>query len=426
MSLRDLAVLIFVIICIGAAARKAWYGVLSLAIFSYMNPHAYAWGFVRDLPLYQILFIVVAVKTFLSQDRQPIPRDWRIPAFFILWAYFLFTTTQAYMPTLAWEKLWFVSKVYIPFIFTLVLINTREKLYYLIITIAASIGLLAAKGGIFAILHGFSFRIYGPPGTQFEENNAFAIAVIMTIPLLILWMRETTHKHLKRAIMVAIPLCFASAISSWSRGALIATAVLLLLLIWHSKRKYLALPLLALGLYLAYVNLPEEWFQRMYTLETYEQDASAMGRINTWKDGWNHTLKHPFTGAGFEGWRWVTRKDWHSSIVEMFSEHGFIAFGIWFSMIIGTLVNLTLLPRKTRDIPGLEWVANYSYMLRASLITYLVGTLFLGLSYWDFLYHLIFISVLVKQFALEELEEARQKQQQAPTPSADAVSPAAA
>jgi hypothetical protein len=33
----------------------------------------------------------------------------------------------------------------------------------------------------------------------------------------------------------------------------------------------------------------------------------------------------------------------------------------------------------------------------------MVGTAFLGLSYWDLLYHLIFIAVLVKKFALEEL-----------------------
>ena len=44
-------------------------------------------------------------------------------------------------------------------------------------------------------------------------------------------------------------------------------------------------------------------------------------------------------------------------------------------------------------------------MLRLSLIAYCVGTLFLGLSYWDILYQLIFIAVLVKQFALREMEQ---------------------
>jgi O-antigen ligase len=132
-----------------------------------------------------------------------------------------------------------------------------------------------------------------------------------------------------------------------------------------------------------------------------------MGRIEAWKDGWSHTLEHPFVGSGFEGWRFVTMRDWHSSYVEMFSEHGFIAFALWLSLILGTVINLTNLPKKTRGVEGMEWVTNYCFMLRASLICYMVGTAFLGLSYWDLLYHLIFIAVLLNKFVLEELAQKR-------------------
>jgi probable O-glycosylation ligase (exosortase A-associated) len=181
--------------------------------------------------------------------------------------------------------------------------------------------------------------------------------------------------------------------------------VLTLVLIWNSKRKFLIIPVFIVGAYVAFQVLPEEWFGRMHTIETYQEDRSAMSRIETWEHGWYHTLAHPFIGAGFEGWQAVSKRDWHSSFVEMFSEHGFVAFGLWLALILGTLLSLTRLPRKTRDVEGMEWVKNYSYMLRASLIAYMVGTAFLGLSYWDLLYHLIFISVLVKKFALEELAE---------------------
>ncbi len=410
MGLRDLFVLLFTLGCIGLSMRKAWYGVLVLAIFSYLNPHAYAWGFVRTFPLYQILFIVVAAMTFLSKERQRIPNDWRIPAFYLLWFYFLITTTQAYLPEIAWQRFWFVSKIYLPFIFTLILINSREKLFYLIITIATSIGIVAVKGGIFAAFSGFSYRVYGPPTTQFYENNAFAIAVLIAIPLLVLWYKETKHKYIKYGIFFAVPLCYMSAISSWSRGALITMAVVTIVLLWHSKRKYFFIPVFLICAFYSTQFLPDEWFGRMATLETYEEDSSAMGRIEAWKDGWYHTLSHPFVGAGFEGWRVVTRRDWHNSSVEMFSEHGFVAYGIWISLILGTIVSLTRLPRMVRGTPGMEWVANYSYMLRASLIAYFVGTTFLGLSYWDILYHLIFISVLLKKFALEEYESIMQQQ----------------
>jgi len=360
---------------------------------------------VRTLPAFHILFLIVAFSTFFTKEKQPIPKDWRIIVFILLYIYFFITTTQAYYFNYAWEKFIFNTKVFLPFIFTLILINTREKLYYLIITIGGSIGFLAIKGGIFALLTGFSSRVYGPPGTMFFENNAFAVAVLISIPLLLIWRQQSPNQWIKKGILFSIPIIYACSISSWSRGALLTMVALTFMLIWHSNKKYLALPVALIGLGYAVQHLPEKWISRMHTLETYEEDASAMSRILVWQDGWNHTLEHPFLGAGFEGWRHVSIRDWHSSYVEMFSEHGFIAFGLWLSLLLGTLVSLTQLPKLTMHIESMNWVKNYCFMLRTSLICYMVGALFLGLSNWDLLYHLIFISVLVKKFALEELEE---------------------
>ena len=401
--MRDYVVLIFLTGCIYAALKKPWLGVLSLAVFSYLNPHAYAWGFVRSLPVYYVLFLVVAFRTFTAKDKDSIPKDWRISVFILLWIYFAITSTQAYFPDIAWQRFWFITKIYLPFFFTLVLINTRFKLYCLVVTIAASIGIVAVKGGLFAILHGFSARVYGPPDTQFAENNAFAVAMLICIPLLLIWQRETCNSLFKKGILLAIPIIYAASLCSWSRGALITMTVLTFMLILNSKNKLLAIPLVLVGAFFVKDYLPQEWFGRMHTLETYQEDSSAMSRIQAWTDGWNHTLEHPFVGAGFDGWREVTQRDWHSSYVEMFSEHGFIAFGLWLSLIVGTLISMTTLPKKTFQVEGMEWVANYCFMLRASLICYMVGTAFLGLSYWDLLYHLIFIAVLVKKIALEEL-----------------------
>jgi len=403
--MRDIAVLAFLVGCIGITLWRPWLGVICLAVFSYLNPHEYAWGFITTFPVYLVMFIVAFLAMLTSRDRQAIPRDWRITVFYMLWFYFLLTTLNAVVPWAAWPKLIEVSKIYLPFILTLLLINTREKLYYLIITIASSIGLVAVKGGIWAIGTGFSNRVYGPPKSQFYGNNEFAIATLMIIPLLILWRRETRSQWVNFGLMAAIPLCFASALSSWSRGALLTLAVLAAVLIWDSKRKYLAIPLMIIGAYLAIGQLPEEWFGRMGTIQTYQEDSSAMGRIQVWKDGYRYALFHPLLGAGFEGWRYVTVRDWHSSYIEVLAEHGFIAFAMWLSLLFGSIISLTRLNIRTRRFPEMAWVKNYTTMLRASLIAYAAGTVFLGLSYWDIFYHMVFISVLVKKFAEEEMAE---------------------
>jgi putative inorganic carbon (hco3(-)) transporter len=404
--MRDIAVLMLLLGAVAMALRAPWYGVLALAVFGYLNPHRYAWGFSTELPVYQVLFIAVGVSFLIqNKDRQPIPSDWRVPAFYALWAYFVVTTLDAINPAAATPMLVKVSKIYLPLIFTLLLINTREKLFYLIITIAASIGLIAVKGGIFAFATGFAYRVQGPDGTHFAGNNEFAVATLMAIPLVILWRRETTNHTLRLALTGVIPLMFASAISSQSRGALVTMVALVPLLLWHSKRKYLAVPVLALGLVAAAAVLPETWFGRMQTIETYQDDASAMGRIQAWRDGIAYALANPLTGGGFDSWAWITEREWHSAYVEALAEHGFVGLLLWLSLLYGTIWSLTRLPRLTRHIPEMKWVSNYSYMLRASLVAYAAGSLFLGITYWDLLYHLIFIAVLVKKFALEELAE---------------------
>ncbi len=403
--MRDIAVLIWLLAAIGVTLRRPWLGVLALATLSYMNPHAFAWTFMRSFPVYMTLFVVVCFAFVISKDKAPLPRDWRIPAFVCLWVYFLFTTLNAVVPWAAWPKLVEVSKIYLPLFFTLKLIDSREKLYYLIITIAGSFGLIATKGGIWALGTGFAHRVYGPTGTQYGNNNEFAIATIMAIPLLILWRRRAPQRWVQLGLTAAIPLCVASAVSSWSRGALLALGVTGLVILWHSKRKYLIAPILAAALIAAPQFIPDEWFGRMDTIQTYEEDASAMSRIETWIDGIQYAVRHPLTGAGFEGWRYVSMRDWHSSYVEILAEHGFIAFGIWLSLMFGSIWTLTWLPRRTRAVEGMDWVPDYCYMVRASLLAYGAGTAFLGLAYWDIFYHLVFITVLIKQFALRELAQ---------------------
>lgn len=402
--MRDIIVLLFLIYLIFDSIKTPWHSVLALAIFGYMNPHAFAWGFVRSLPVYFILFLISFGLYLKEKDKQSIFFDWRVKFFIILWCYFVLTTIFATVPDAALEKLKSVSKIYLPFLFTLSMINTRYKLYCLIATIGCSFGFVAFKGGIFAIAHGFSHRVWGPPGTQYEGNNEFALATIIAIPLLILLFTETTHSLFKKFLLFAIPICIASAISSWSRGALLALVGSGGYLLWNSRYKLILIPVTLLGIYILIPYLPQEWFSRMDTINTYETDESAMSRIQVWTDGWNYAKSHPFLGAGFEGWIFVSQRDWHSAYVEIFSEHGFIAFFIWLSMLLGSYISLIRLPVVTKSYPALSWVSNYCKAIKASLLAYMIGSAFLGVSYWDLLYHLIFISALIKKFALEELK----------------------
>jgi len=409
-AMRDLAVISILAALLLATFRRPWMGVLALAVAAYLQPAIYAVGSMRGFPVYTVLSCGVAIAVLFRRNEWQWPAyDWRLAMLLLLWCYFLFTTWYAAVyPPAAWRKFWEVSIVLASLVLTLLLINSREKLFYLLVTIATCIALVTVKGGLWAIMTGFGNIVFGPPAAGYYDNNLFAILMVMSIPLLVLWLRETRNETLRYGLMLTLALSVAAVLGTWSRGGLLALGVTILLLLWNSQRKVLALLFLLAAIGLAFIYLPEDWFARMQSIITYEQDQSAIGRLELWKIGLDQALQHPLTGIGFDGWLiaavrpGATRMNWHSAYVAIMAEHGLLAFAIWCSLLIGTIVSLTRLAWLSRRSPALAWVGNYSLMLRASLIGYMVGALFLELAYWEILYQLLVITVLLRQLTLGE------------------------
>lgn len=398
--MRDLAVLLILMTSVAVIFSRPWLGVLALAVFGYMHPQGYAPGFMHDFPVYKVLFGATVAAALVSRRWRLPPRDWRLVALLLLWAWFLFTTFQAKVQWAAWPRFAEISSVFALFFLTLMLIDTREKLFGLLVAIAASFALVTLKGGYWAVMTGFADRVYGPPDSQFYDNNLFAIAVVMNVPLLLLWLREARGTALRAALMTAVALSAAAALSSWSRGALLSLGLTTLVLLWYSKRKYLMLPLVIGAIALASVTLPEGWFERMETIAHHEQDQSAQSRLDAWRVGWLNAKTFPLTGVGLDGYHYsLVTKDWHNSYVEVLAEHGFIGFGLWALLVFGTMATLVGLAWRARRVPALRWVRSYSQMLVASLMAYAAGSMFLGISYWDILYQLIAVSVVLGALA---------------------------
>lgn len=405
--MRDLAILLILCGMAWLAWLKPWIGVLGLAFLGCMHPQGYASGFMASFPVYMTLFIFVALAAVRDFWRQrtlpPLFFDWRLFLILLLWAQFIFSTSQAINPWAAWPKLWDVAKLLPSMLIVLMLIDNREKLLALNLTMALAVAVVVIKGGYWAIMTGFQDRVYGPPASQYGDNNEFAVATAMVIPLLVLWYREVRNRPLRLVLAGMIALSFVSALSSWSRGGLLSLGVVTVLLIWHSRRKWLALPVLAIGIGLMFVNLPDAWFARMGALGAGEFDASAQSRLDVWQLGWAHALERPWFGGGFQGWVYLSlptggHLDWHSAYVEMAAEHGLVGLGLWLALLGGSVVALTGLIRRGR-LYGMVWLVNHAAMLRAYLAAYAVGAAFLGIAYWLTLYLLVISAILLSRLA---------------------------
>ena len=407
--MRDITLVMLLLTLAWMAWRQPWVGVLALVFVGVMHPQGYVTGFMQNFPAYFFLLVVVALSAGWQVIRQrTLPTlfwDWRLAGLVLLWGQMTLTTALGINPWAGWPRLLDVTKILPLVLLIQVLIDTRMKLTWLLRTVGASLAVVMLKGGYWAFITGFHDRVYGPPGSQYGGNNEFAVATAMAIPLLALWYRETESRAMRWILACLIVLGFMSALSSWSRGGLLSISAVALLLVWHSHRRWLALPLLLGGVGLVFVGLPDEWFARMQTMTLPSQEESAATRLELWLLGWDYALQHPWIGGGFGSWIYLSlpvggSRAWHSAYIEIAVEHGFAGLVFWAGLVLGSVVSLTLFlaRNQTRELPGLR---NQAAMLSVSLIAYLVGAAFLSIAYWELLFLLLASAMLHARFVRE-------------------------
>jgi probable O-glycosylation ligase (exosortase A-associated) len=219
----------------------------------------------------------------------------------------------------------------------------------------------------------------------------------MAIPLLVLWFHNLRDERWRWAVAGLVVLAFVSALSSWSRGGLLSVIAVAVLLVLQSRRKWLALPILAIGLGLVLVGLPDAWFARMQTLGAPALEDSAASRLVIWQIGWNYALSHPWFGSGFESWLLFTPPDaefraWHSAYVQVAAEHGLVGFALYLLLIGGTLWTLLGLmwhAKPMNSARGKPRIERMAAALFTALVAYLVGAAFLSIAYWELLFVLL-------------------------------------
>ena len=400
--MADLPILLALLAVAWCAWIRPWVGVLGLVFVGVMNPQSYATDWLSGAPAYLALGAVVALSTarqFVIERRWPtLFWDWRFAVAGLLAVQMVLSTWMGINPWFGWPKLGEIAKMLPVLVMVLLLIDDREKLRWLLFTVALSIAVVVLKGGYWALFTGFQDRVYGPPSSQYHDNNEFAVAVAMAIPLLALWFGQVRDIGVRVFLGALVALGFVAVLSSWSRGGLLCAVVVATLLVLHSRRRWLALPILAAGIALLLFALPEDWFSRMQTLTAPAAEESAASRLEVWRLGWAYALEHPWFGAGLGGHVYLSLptggfRAWHSAYVGMAAEHGLVGLALWCGLLFGTLVDLSLIAWRHRGGSGRR-LADQAAMLRASLAAYAVGSAFLSIAYWELLYLVLAAAIL--------------------------------
>jgi putative inorganic carbon (HCO3(-)) transporter len=403
--MRDLLIVGLVLVGAIAAMRQAWIGVMLWTWLSIMNPHRYTYGFAFDAPLALIAFCATVVGLLVTRDRAS---PFKAPVVGVFFAFILWISISTVMgldPVAdywQWNK---VMKVDLMILVALILLHNKKHILALTWVCAGSLALLGAKGGLFTLLTGGNFRVWGPPGSFIEDNNEFALSLVMAIPLLRFLQLQLMSSWGRRAMTVLMVLCSVAALGSYSRGALLAITSMALFMWWNGKNKLVVGVMLAVVAPLLIAFMPSEWMGRMSSIGEYEQDDSSMGRISAWWNAWNIAFHYP-TGVGFDAARPELFARYspypdavhaaHSIYFQVLGNHGFIGLFLFLCIWLMTWRSAGWLRSKCAKIPEAAWCVDLGAMCQVCLVGYAVGGAFLSLAYFDLPYNVMVIVVLAR------------------------------
>ena len=402
--MRDIAIFLVVAVGIPFILRNPAVGIGYWVWLSLMNPHRAAWGFAYSFHFAFVVAVATVIGLFLNKEPRQFKGGaaaWVLLAF-VVWM--CITTLFALEPKEANTMLERVVKIMFVTFLALFTLYKREHVRWLMIIIVVSIGFYGVKGGVFTLRGSGAHLVWGPPESFIEENNALALATIMTIPLLAYFYIMSTKHWIRAAIVVSIVLCAASALGSYSRGGLVAIIAMSAFLWIKAKSKlWLGLVVVLLGLGF-YSFMPPAWEERMNTISTYEEDRSAMGRINAWRMLTNLALDRPLVGGGFEPYTHETYRRYlpdygrshsaHSIYFQVLGEHGFVGFTLFIVFWMLTWQLSRRIIKHTKNDPQSKWAYWLAAMIQVSLVGYFVGGMFLNLAYWDMPYYLMIALVV--------------------------------
>ncbi len=403
-SLRDLLVFGIVMLALPVSFRRPYVGLLVFSWLAYMRPQDLCWSFARDMRLSFFVALAMLIGWWANErGRRPFAvwdsRAWLMTGLgvMVLLSYAQARQQDEYVTRYLFEFL----KILVIALFTSGQVDTRQRFRIMVLMIAGCLAFFGVKGGFFGVLRGGQTILRGPGG-MLEDNNDFALALVMNVPLLFYMGRsETGFRWARRASQVAIVLTIITILLTHSRGAFLALVCTSIWIAWRSGNLLRAAGILFLcGLtFLAFA--PRSVLERMATIGN-TQESSAQARLQSWSVAFRMIEDNPLLGVGVRNFqsRYTdyaqvakvnaqTTYVAHNSYLQIWAESGTIAFALYLGLIASVFVTCRRVYRMGLVRPDMRWAMDYARMMEATTVGFMVGAVFLNRGHFDLVYHWI-------------------------------------
>lgn len=417
--MRDVLVLAIILAAAPICFFRPYFGILMWTWVSYFNPHRMTWGIAYNFPVALLIGGATLAGIPFAKDTNRRILTLQTILVLFMWGWYCVTTFHAANDPIlvnhiddTKRELLRISKILLMTVVMIWLVSSKEKFRYLFLVTAFSFAFFAIKGAVFVGRTSGQFRVYGPPGSFIEDNNALGLALNMMLPIFFFLARTETNKWIRRFMHIAFFCGIIAVILTYSRGALLGLSVVLVCLTLKSRHKVLAGFLLVTCAWTVITFAPGKWMDRMGRFFHGNLDNSAELRLNAWRFSYVLATHYPLTGGGLKTYttdlyeRFTPELDFagpHSIYFQALGEHGFVGLALFALLLGSSLISLLNLRQRARLLPSAHWMLPYTYMLQFSLMAYMISGAFLELGYFDLFYQIVAGVILLKILYQREL-----------------------
>jgi len=426
--MRDIILFVIIAISVPISFFRPYYGILIWTWITFFNPHRFTWGFMYSFPVAAVIAVPTLIGLLFTSNinRSFLKRETILLAGLWLWFGVTFLHAlqvpffQAHIDDSRLELIR-VSKVLLITFVMILLVTSYSRFKSLVIVTALSFGALALKGTIFGLRTSGESRVWGPPDSFIADNNAFALAVNMSLPMLFFLARDEKKRLYRWLYYLAFACGVFSVLLTYSRGGQLGLVVVLLAITFKSHYKVIALFLGALAFIAVITFAPPQWMARMGGLARGEVDTSGRERLVSWGTSWNFAMDYPITGGSFNALPNVElfqryeperlpggflSSGPHSIYFQTLEEQGFVGLGLYLILVGSCWVSLNSLRRNSQRSASSQWIVPYTHMIEVSLFGFLASGAFLGLANFDLFYQLVAMVIILKVLYQDEMQPA--------------------
>lgn len=422
--MRDLLVLAAMLFFVAMALRHTLSAYLLWGWSGLVGLNYYVFGFMGGVPYVMVFALITLAGIAMRPKERGIslvnPTSMLMAAFVV---HGLACAILAY-PGLPrnWELWSNVAKTVLFCAFMPMLAHDRLRIHAVVLMIAIGLSLHSVLDGLKFIASAGAHNAQSLP--KFGDNNHLALILVMLLPFFFYLFAHSRRRLARWGFAGASLLTAMAVLATASRGGFIGLFLVAVALVLTTKRRWLAMVIVALGTAVVLNSATDDWVERMQTIQTADEDASFMGRVAAWKVSSAIAVENPIFGGGFRALQSAPIWDRfrssqgllgfvdtpqlnrsgvaaHSIWFEVMGDQGFVGL-LLFMLLIGHVLVVRRAVWQRVRLMGQEhrWAGDLADALGVSMLAFVVTGSALSAAYFELPYLCMMLMECLRQHLL--------------------------